>query len=186
MAEAITKGLSGGPIGLKAVALPYRDAKGRVSIPVVLEVDGRALLEGGASKQLPLEIYGYALDGAGQIRDAFGLTPVLDLGAVKPALQAKGLQVISSFAAPEGKADLRFVVRDKASGRAGSLRMTLDVPAFGQERWCSRRPSRWTTRARGWWCPPRRAPGPKSTSRCGSAMRRSRPSPRDAAQRRRA
>jgi VWFA-related protein len=131
VAEAITKGLSGGPIGLKAVALAYRDAKGRVSIPLVLEVDGRALLEGGASKQLPLEIYGYALDGAGQIRDAFGLTPVLDLAAVKPALQAKGLQVISSFAAPEGKADLRFVVRDKASGRAGSLRVTLDVPAFG-------------------------------------------------------
>ena len=38
---------------------------------------------------------------------------------------------MSSFAAPEGEADLRFVVRDKASGRAGSLRMTLDVPAFG-------------------------------------------------------
>jgi VWFA-related protein len=131
VAETITKGLSGGPIGLKAVALPYRDAKGRVSLPVVLEVDGRALLAAGAPKQLPLEIYGYALDGAGRIRDAFGLTPVLDLAAVKPALQSKGLQVISSFAAPEGTADLRFVVREKASGRAGSLRLTLDVPAFG-------------------------------------------------------
>ena len=114
-AEAITKGLSGGPIGLKALALPYRDAKGRVSIPVVLEVDGRACSKvAPRSRRCRSEIYGYALDGAGQIRDAFGLTPVLDLAAVKPALLAKGLPVISSFAAPQGKADLRFVVRDKA------------------------------------------------------------------------
>jgi len=129
-AEAITKGLSGGPIGLSALAVPYRDAKGRPALPVVLEVDGRTLLAAGASKQLQLEIYGYALDGAGRILDAFGLTPVLELGAVKPALQAKGLQVITSFAVPEGKADLRFVIREKTSGRTGSLRLPLDVPAF--------------------------------------------------------
>ena len=129
-AEAITKGLSGGPITLRAMAIPYRDGKGQLALPVVLEVDGRALLAGGASKQLQLEIYGYALDGAGHILDAFGLTPVLELGTVKSALQAKGLQVISSFAVPAGAADLRFVVREKVSGRAGSLRVPLEMPAF--------------------------------------------------------
>jgi hypothetical protein len=129
-AEAITKGLSGGPIALRALAVPYRDTKGRLALPVVLEVDGRALLSGVDAKQLQLEVYGYALDAAGRIQDAFGLTPVLDLGAVKPALQAKGLQVITSFAVSEGAADLRFVVREKSSGRAGSLRVPLEVPAF--------------------------------------------------------
>jgi VWFA-related protein len=129
-AEAITKGLSGGPITLRAVAVPYRDTKGRLALAVVLEVDGRTLLSGVTAKQLQLELYGYALDDAGRIHDAFGLTPVLDLGAVKPVLQAKGLQLITSFAVPEGPADLRFVVREKASGRAGSLRVRVEVPAF--------------------------------------------------------
>jgi VWFA-related protein len=48
-AEAIAKGLTGGPIGLAAVAVPYRNARGRVSLPVVLEIDGKTLLAGGAA-----------------------------------------------------------------------------------------------------------------------------------------
>jgi VWFA-related protein len=130
-AEAITKGVTGGPIPLRAVAVPYRDAKGRLALPVVLELDGAALLHGISGKQLQLEVYGYALDAGGRVQDVFALTPALDLDAVKPALQAKGLQVLSSFAVAQGTADLRFVVRDKASGRAGSLRLPLEVPAFG-------------------------------------------------------
>lgn len=128
--EAIAKGLSGGPIALRAVAVPYRDAKGSLALPVILEIDGRSLLGGGASKQLQLEVFGYAFDDEGHIYDAFGLTPVLDLGRVKPTLEARGLQVLSSFAVPDGPVDLRFLVREKASGRAGALRVRLDVPAF--------------------------------------------------------
>lgn len=132
-AEAIAKGLSGGPIALRAVAVPYRSAKGKVSLPVVLEIDGRALLAGGAAKakELKLEVYGYALDGEGRIHDAVALSPTLILAEVKPALEAEGLQVLTAFALPPGAADLRFLVRDAASGRAGSLRIALEVPAFG-------------------------------------------------------
>jgi hypothetical protein len=132
-AEAIAKGLSGGPLALRAVAVPYRSAKGRVSLPVVLEIDGRALLGSGSSKEkeLRLEVYGYALDGQGRIHDAVALSPTLVLAEVKPALEAKGLQVLTAFSVPPGTADLRFLVRETASGRAGSLRMALEVPAFG-------------------------------------------------------
>ena len=38
--------------------------------------------------------------------------------------------MLSSFAVPRGPVDLRFLVREKASGRAGSLRVQLEVPAF--------------------------------------------------------
>jgi hypothetical protein len=129
-AETIAKGLSGGPIGLRAVVVPYRDAAGALSLPVVLEIDGRALLGGGASKELGLEVFGYAFDGEGRVLDAFGLARTLDLAVVRPSLEAKGLQVISSLAATAGPADLRFAVRDKATGRGGSLRVRLEVPAF--------------------------------------------------------
>lgn len=133
-AEAIAKGLSGGPILLRAVAVPYRNAKGRLSLPVVLEIDGRALLAGGSSKELKLEVYGYALDAEGRIHDAIGLTPALDLGAARAALEGKGLQVLTAFAVPDGPVELRFLVRDGASGRAGSLRLPLEVPAFDKGR----------------------------------------------------
>jgi VWFA-related protein len=129
-AEAIAKGLSGGPIALRAVAVPYRDARGSLALPVILEIDGAALLSGVTSQQLQLEVFGYAFDDAGHIYDAFGLTPAFDLAKVKPSLERKGLQVLSSFAVPAGRVDLRFLVREKASGRAGSLRVQLEVPGF--------------------------------------------------------
>jgi len=130
VAETIAKGLSGGPIALRAVAVPYRDAKGSLSLPVILEIDGRTLLGGGASKPLQLEVFGYAFDGEGRIYDAVGLARTVDLGAVRPVLEAKGLQVLTSFAVREGPVDLRFVVRESTTGRAGSLRLRLEVPAF--------------------------------------------------------
>ena len=133
-AEAIAKGLSGGAIALGAVAVPYRNAKGGLSLPVILQIDGRALTAGTKSKQLGLEVFGYAFDGEGRLHYTVSLSPLVDLGAVRSVLEAKGFQVITSFAVPEGPVDLRFVVREKASRRTGSLRLQLEMPEFDGER----------------------------------------------------
>lgn len=132
-ADAIAKGITGGELALGALAVPYRNAQGRVSLPVILHVDGAALLEGANARQLGLEIYGYAFDGEGRVQDAMVLQSTLDLGAVRAPLQARGLQVITSFAVARGPIDVRFVVRDKATRRAGSLRLVLEMPAFGEQ-----------------------------------------------------
>src|SRR5258706_112756 len=130
-AEAIAKGLSGGALRLSAVAVPYRSSQGEVSLPVVLEVAGESLLAGaGSGKALSLEIYGYALDATGRIQDAFGLTPTLDLEKLGPGIRKTGVQVITAFRVQEGPADLRFLVRDPASGRTGSLPSGSVVASF--------------------------------------------------------
>jgi VWFA-related protein len=128
-ADTIAKGLTGGALTLRAVAVPYRNARGRLALPVILEVDGQALSQGKAA-QLGLELFGYAFDGEGRILDTMTVAPVLDVGKVRPALEAKGLQLITSFEVPEGPVDLRFFVRDPASKRTGSLRVRLEMPAF--------------------------------------------------------
>jgi VWFA-related protein len=133
-AEAIAKGLSGGEVTLAAVAVPYRNAKGGLSLPVILQIDGRALIGASKSKQLGLEVFGYAFDGDGRVLDTVTLTPHVELGAVRTILEAKGFQVITSFRVPEGPVDLRFVVRETVSRRAGSLRLRLEMPDFGKQR----------------------------------------------------
>jgi len=130
-AEAIAKGLSGGALRLSAVAVPYRSPQGEVSLPVVLEVEGGSLLA-GAGKALSLEIYGYALDATGRIQDAVGLTPTLDLEKLGRGIRNTGVQVITAFRVQEGPVDLRFLVRDPASGRTGSLRSAAVVPSFAE------------------------------------------------------
>ena len=128
-AETIAKGLSGGPIALRAVGVPYRDANGATRLPVVLEIDGRSLAGAGVH-ELKLQIYGYAFDGMSRVRDAFALSPAFDLDKLGASIRERNVQVITSFVVPEGPADLRFLVRDPATGRAGSLRLELSVPSF--------------------------------------------------------
>jgi VWFA-related protein len=132
-AETIAKGLSGGPIGLRAVAVPYRDTKERTLLPVVLEIDGASLIRDEKAEQLTLEIFGYALDGSGRICDVLAVKPSFDLGQARETLRARGLQVLTTFAVPDGVADLRFLVREAGGGRAGSLRMETSVPSFEGE-----------------------------------------------------
>ena len=46
------------------------------------------------------------------------------------SVQAKGSQVLTSFRVKEGPTDLRFLVRDPAANRTGSLRLGANVPSF--------------------------------------------------------
>ena len=130
-AESIVKGLSGGAIALSAVAVPYRNARGTLSLPVILQAEGGSLVGDAKAKQLELELFGYAFDAQGRVRDIVTVSPVIDLGSVRASLEAKGLQFITSFAMPEGAADLRFLVRDQATRRMGSLRLRVEVPKEG-------------------------------------------------------
>jgi VWFA-related protein len=121
--EAIAKGLTGGAFGLHALVLPTRAADGTVRLPVALEVDGTELLSGVTDSKLALEVYGYVLDAEGHIVDALGASPTLDLDKARALLEGNQLQFLAVFKAPEGEADLRFLVRHPASGRAASLRV---------------------------------------------------------------
>jgi VWFA-related protein len=129
-AEAIAKGLSGGEIDVHIVAVPYRDAQGRVSLPVVLEVEGASLLPPAEKGDLPLEVYGYAFDEKGSVVDLMALTPTLTLEKLGARVRENGLQFHTAFAVKPGRHDLRFLVRDASSGRLGSRRLAVTVPPF--------------------------------------------------------
>jgi VWFA-related protein len=121
--DAIAKGLSGGAFGLEALAMPSRSASGAAVLPVALKVDGPGLLAATKDKTIGLEVYGYALDASGRIYDAVSVTPSIDVDKLGAVLKDNGLQVLTVFRAPQGPADLRFLVRHPASGRAASLRV---------------------------------------------------------------
>lgn len=134
-AEAIAKGLSGGPIGLEALALPYRNAVGRISVPVILQVDGRSLLDRGPGTQLALEVFGYAFDEAGKIEDMVALASTLELSKLDSKLQKTGLLVQATFNLSPGRHSLRFMVRDGEKQRGGVHALDVEVPLFiGGER----------------------------------------------------
>ena len=129
-AEAIAKGISGGSIRLSALAVPYRSAEGKATLPVVLGIDGASLLDRGAGDSLALEIFGYAFAPDGTVTDLVTLAPTLQLAKVGAKLRQRGLQLQTAFSLPLGPHSLRFLVRDKEKGRRGFLSLDVVVPDF--------------------------------------------------------
>ena len=129
-AEAVVKGLSGGEIETRIVAVPYRNVDGKVSLVAVLQVDGRSLLAHRDGSMLPLEIYGYAIGADGTVEDAVSLTSTLTVDKVQERLTHGGLQLQAAFSVAPGRHSLRFLVRDAEKGRRGFRTMEVEVPPF--------------------------------------------------------
>jgi VWFA-related protein len=130
--EAIAKGLSGGPLGLRVLALPYRAKDGGLAVSAVLELDPSALPREAPGGELKLEIYGYAVT-KGRVLDGVALSPVLSLPKLGERVRRTGVQVLASLGAAEGPVELRFFVRDAAAPeRWGATRFALGVPGFGE------------------------------------------------------
>lgn len=128
-AEVIAKGVTGGPIDLRAMAIPYRTQSGTIALPVVLETEPGALVA-GPDGRLSLEVFGYALDEQGGVEDFVALTSNLDPARVNGRLQDRGLQCHATFTVGPGRHSLRFLVREPHTGRWGSRWLDVTVPTF--------------------------------------------------------
>lgn len=129
-AELIAKGTGGGAIRLSAVAVPYRAAAGRVALRVVLEAEGASLLDRPPADALGLETYGYALDERGSVEDLVAVTSNLRLAEAANQIRAFGVRYQATFTLDPGRHQLRFLVRDAQTGRAGLLFLDVTLPAF--------------------------------------------------------
>jgi hypothetical protein len=114
------------------MAVPYTSAQGNVTLPVVLEVDGPSLLGPTPSGKIGLEVFGYAFDKEGSAVDSVAFTASLEPEAVGPRLHDHGTQLQTTFTLAPGKHDLRFLVRDAATGRSGSSWLAVTVPVLDQ------------------------------------------------------
>jgi hypothetical protein len=128
-AEAISKGLSGGPLRIHLSTLPYRDREGQSSVHAVLQVDGPALSEAAQGKELAVQVYGYAMSG-GRVLDGMVLNTSLDLSKLGAAVRSSGISVLTAFRVSPGNVDLRFFVRAGSAKATGSIQRGVAVPAF--------------------------------------------------------
>lgn len=126
-AEMVVKGVEGGELRLRGLAIPYERRGAAVTLPIVLELPGDALLAGSGAT-LALEVYGYAIDEQGAVRDYVGLASNLDLAKVGDKLRRRGLQCHATFTLPPGRYSLRFLVREPESGRSGSHMLEVTIP----------------------------------------------------------
>ena len=131
-AALLLSGQEGGSLPLAVLALPVPGSPanpGHARVPVVVEVDGPALLAGQGEGPLDVEICLYALGPQGGI-----VATLLNTVEIAPEgfadLRRSGLAFQGELLLPPGETSLRVLVRNPATAALGLRRIALSVPAF--------------------------------------------------------
>lgn len=115
---------------VSALVAAFRASQELAYVPVVLEVGGPSLLSGQDGDFLDAEIYAYASDARGEMRDFFTQVVRVDLGKARRILQQTGLKYYGHLDLPPGEYRIRLLVRNAQTGRTGVESLPLTVPAY--------------------------------------------------------
>jgi hypothetical protein len=129
--DQLMSGAAGGSIATAVLVAPFRAATARAYVPVVIEADGATLLAGNGPKIVPVEIYVYAVDAQGSIRDYFDQTLQVDVDKAGKQLRQGGLKYFGHLELPPGEYSVRVLLRNGATGAYGRRSTLVTVPAFG-------------------------------------------------------
>ena len=130
-AEVIINDIPQSGIRVASFAASFPTGSERAQVPVILEIDGRDLMEGtflnGAA-----EIVIYAFDQNGVVRDRIAQRVSFDRAKVGDRLRAAGVKYYGTLSLPPGDYAIRTLLRIASSDRRGFARTDLRVPADGQ------------------------------------------------------
>lgn len=126
-AELITSGVEGGPIRAEVLAASFATETDDNYVLTAIEIDGSGLLSGQGSNVVPAEIYTYAFDQDGRVRDFYTQAVGLDLYKVGYRMQT-GFKLLSHLRLPPGRYELRTLVRNGETGATGLTRTPIEVP----------------------------------------------------------
>ncbi|MFP5284836.1 MAG: VWA domain-containing protein, partial [Thermoanaerobaculia bacterium] len=129
-AGQVLAGTEGGQVRTSVMTAALPGGEGTADVPVLVEIDGPSLLHLHQGSDLPAEIYVYALDARGQVRDYIAQTLALDMFKVEAKLLQAGLRFYGHLELPPGKYTARVLVRNGRTGFHGLRVVPLEVPSF--------------------------------------------------------
>jgi len=128
-AEVIMNDIPQTDIDLAAIATPFPSAGGGKSqVPVILEIDGDDLVKHSLKKGLTAEIYVYAFDEDGFVRDSIYQRMRLDLAQVGERLRGAGIKFYGTLNLMPGQYAIKNLVRIAETDAKGFQRVNLFVP----------------------------------------------------------
>jgi len=126
-AEIVLNDLPQSDIGVATLAAAF-PTKENAQVPVILEINGADLANNAKTSQFNVEIYLYAFDEDGIVRDRMFQRLSLDLGKVGEKLQASGIKYYATLSLPEGRYAVKSLVRIAESEKKGYARVDVVVP----------------------------------------------------------
>ena len=126
--DAIAAAAPQSDLRVDVLAAPFRAGDGTAYLPVIVEVAGADLLAGEEQDRVSLEIFAYASDKDGTMRDFFTQMVSLDVGGGRETLRRGGLKYYGHLTLPPGEYLVRVLARDASNGRGGVKAVPVTVP----------------------------------------------------------
>ena len=130
-AQQVMGGVETGQIETSVLATAFPADSGKAYAPVLIEARGEDLLAELQGGTVPLQIYAYALDEHGIVRDFFARAMGLDAVQAGPALRQSGIKYWGHFDLDPGEYSVRVLLRNDATGRRALTTSLLTVPGEG-------------------------------------------------------
>ena len=126
-AEIIVNDIAQSGVHMAALAVPFATSGANAQVPVLLEINGNDIAEADDTATT-LEIFTYAFDVEGKVRDSMFQRITLDVGKLGPKLHQSGVKYFSTLSLPPGRYAVKSLVRVADSDLKGFARTDVVVP----------------------------------------------------------
>lgn len=127
-AQIVLNDLPQTDIRVAQLAVPFPTA-GNAQVPVILEINGADLLRDAKTNAVTTDIYIYAFDDDGTVRDRMFQRMRLDLPKIGEKLRESGIKFYATLSLPPGKYSVKSLVRVLETEKKGYARTDIAVPA---------------------------------------------------------
>ena len=126
-AEIVLNDLPQTDIGVAALSAAFPTAE-NAQVPVILEISGSDIAKAAKTSQFNVEIYVYAFDEDGIVRDRMFQRMQLDLAKVGDKILGSGIKYYTTLSLPAGKYAIKSLVRIPEAEKKGYARVDVLVP----------------------------------------------------------
>jgi VWFA-related protein len=128
--DAIANAAPSDDVKLNVLTAAFRAGDSEAYVPVIIEAEGKGLLQGHEAKELPVEVFAYVTTEYGEMKDFFTQRVSLDLSRSRQAFYETGLKYYGHLELPPGDYRVRVMARNAVTGRTGVTTVPLSVPAY--------------------------------------------------------
>jgi VWFA-related protein len=127
-AEVVVNDVPQDAVHIAALVAPFTTRTENAQVPVIVEINGNDIAEAAKGKTATLDLFTYAFDDEGLVRDELYQRVALDLGKLGTALHASGVKYYATLSLPPGKYAVKNLVRIVETDKKGFSRSDVVVP----------------------------------------------------------
>jgi len=131
MAEVIINDIPQPDLDIAALVAAFPGNDDKSQVPVVLEIPGDDLVRSAKDSLATTDIFVYAFDEDGLVRDSLIQRVTLDVTKAANRLHGRGIRFYGTLHLPPGRYAVKSLVRVIETDKRGYKRLELEVPAAG-------------------------------------------------------